>query len=40
MTHEIESEVRQQVEEMQRETKNVSKGNANEVKSALKNSSN
>ncbi len=35
----IESEVLQQVEEMQRDTKNVSNGNANEIKSALKDSS-
>jgi hypothetical protein len=35
----IESEVRKQVKEMQRDTENVSKGNANEVKSALSNSS-
>jgi hypothetical protein len=34
----IESEVRQQVKEMQRDTSNMSNGNANEIKSALKNS--
>ena len=35
----IESEVLQQVEEMQRDTQNVSNGNANEIKSALRDSS-